>query len=341
MGEKTMEVKVGMLVTLCVGLLVGFIVMLGDCSTAGRGDLYLDVDTTSDLKVGSPVKIAGVPAGKVEAINYMGGQVDPATKERVWVRVTLRVDSEKIPTIHEDSRFYITTQGVLGEKYVEIDPGSPERAPLAAGAYRKGEPPLRLEIIAAQAGRLLESVTKLVGDNEGSLAAILNDTRDTVASLKSAAAKADTLISANEAKIGKVIDELLAVEADARQLLAGANHAVGDGDELRRTILNAQEISGEVRAQIGPVVSNLNNTLGQYSKLAETGQVAVEDVRAGVIAGIGDARKALADVSVLTGRIRDGKGSLGAILADDEIYDDVREMLKDLKRHPWKFLWKE
>jgi phospholipid/cholesterol/gamma-HCH transport system substrate-binding protein len=231
-----MEVKVGMLVTVCVGLLAGFIVMLGDCSTAGRGDLFLDVDTTSDLKVGSPVKIAGVPAGKVDAIVYRGGEIDEATKRRVWVRVKLRVDSEKIPTIHDDSRFYITTQGVLGEKYVEIDPGSPEKPSLAPGAVRRGEPPLRLEIIAAQAGRLLESVTKLVGDNEGSLAAILNDTRDTVASLKSAAAKADTLISANEEKLTKIIDELLAAEADARTLLASANHAIGDGDELRRTI---------------------------------------------------------------------------------------------------------
>lgn len=336
-----MEIKVGMLVTVCVGLLAGFIVMLGDCSTAKRGDLFLHVDTASGLKVGSPVNIAGVPAGKVDTIDYKRGDIDPTTKEPVWVRVRLRVDSDKIPTIHDDSRFYITTQGVLGEKYVEIDPGSPDKPSLAPGAIRRGEPPLRLEIIAAQAGRLLESVTKLVGDNEGSLAAILHDTRDTMASLKSAAAKADTLISANEEKISKIIDELLAVEADARQLLASANHAVGDGDELRRTIQNAQEISGEIRSQVGPVVSGLQSTLGQYSKLAETGQAAVEDVRSGVVAGIGDARKALADVAILTGKVRDGKGSLGALLADDEIYDDVREMLKDLKRHPWKFLWKE
>jgi phospholipid/cholesterol/gamma-HCH transport system substrate-binding protein len=336
-----MEVKVGMLVTVCVGLLVGFIVLLGDCSTSARGDLFLDVDTTSDLKVGSPVKIAGVPAGKVEDIVYRGGKVDPETKELVWVRVRLRVDSEKIPTIHDDSLFYITTQGVLGEKYVEIDPGSPERPSLAAGAIRRGEPPLRLEVIAAQAGGLLKSVSKLVRDNEGALGDILRDTRETVASLKSAAAKVDSLVAGNESKLQGIIDELVAIEADARQLLAAANNAVGDGEELRRTIANAEEISGEVRSRVGPVVSKLESTLTQYSALAETGQAAVEDVRTGVVAGISDARKSLADVAVLTGKIRDGKGSLGALLADDEIYDDVREMLKDLKRHPWKFLWKE
>ena len=29
------------------------------------------------------------------------------------------------------------------------------------------------------------------------------------------------------------------------------------------------------------------------------------------------------------------------LAAFGEIDDDVREMMKDLKRHPWKFLWKE
>lgn len=336
-----MEVKVGILVTVCVGLLVGFIVLLGDCSTADRGTIYVDVSTTSDLKVGSPVKIAGVPAGKVDEIVYKGGEMDDAVGRRVWVRLHLRIDSEKIPTIHEDGKFYITTQGVLGEKYVEIDPGTPELASLKSGAVVEGVPPMRLEVIAAQAGSLLESVSKLVKDNEGALGDILGDMRETMSSMKSAAARIDKLVTDNEGKVAKAVDELVALETDARQLIASANHAVGDGEELRQTIANAREVSADIRARVGPVVGELEATLQKYAALAETGQAAVEEVRTSVVDGIGDARKALADISVLTGRIRDGKGSLGALLADDEIYDDVREMLKDLKRHPWKFLWKE
>ncbi len=30
-----------------------------------------------------------------------------------------------------------------------------------------------------------------------------------------------------------------------------------------------------------------------------------------------------------------------ALLADQELYDDVKELLADLRRHPWKFIWKE
>ena len=55
----------------------------------------------------------------------------------------------------------------------------------------------------------------------------------------------------------------------------------------------------------------------------------------------GEVRKALRGVSELMENVRDGEGTIGALLHDREMYDDIREMMKDLKRHPWKFLWKE
>jgi len=39
--------------------------------------------------------------------------------------------------------------------------------------------------------------------------------------------------------------------------------------------------------------------------------------------------------------LRAGKGTIGALLARDELYSDIREMIRDLKRNHWKFLWKE
>jgi phospholipid/cholesterol/gamma-HCH transport system substrate-binding protein len=36
-----------------------------------------------------------------------------------------------------------------------------------------------------------------------------------------------------------------------------------------------------------------------------------------------------------------GRGTIGQLIIDQEIYDDLKEMLRDLKRHPWKMLWRE
>ena len=46
-------------------------------------------------------------------------------------------------------------------------------------------------------------------------------------------------------------------------------------------------------------------------------------------------------VGSVVDHIRAGKGTAGAFVWDDAIYLDLKEMVRDLKRNPWKFLWKE
>jgi len=341
MGERAIEVKVGILVIICMALLVAFLVLLGDYSTTERGDLYLDVPTSANLKPGAPVKVAGVLAGRVAGVEYRGGEYDETTGRRVFVRVQLQIDVEKIPTLHEDAIFYITTQGVLGEKYVEIDPGSLDKEPLHAGDVLQGEPPLRLEIMAHNANRLLSALARIVRDNEATLDEILGETAGLVRTARSAAERVDGLLADNGAKIGEVLDELLTLERDASTLIASAQTALGDGKGVNRTVVEVEKLARDVRTQIKPVIAEVRATLSRYRDLANVGVDTVEDARGKVGGLLSKGELVVSDVAAMVGDTRRGKTSLGALLNDTEIYDDVREMLKDLKRHPWKFLWKE
>jgi phospholipid/cholesterol/gamma-HCH transport system substrate-binding protein len=38
--------------------------------------------------------------------------------------------------------------------------------------------------------------------------------------------------------------------------------------------------------------------------------------------------------------VRRGEGTVGALVMDEAIYDDLQEMLRDLKHNPWKFFWR-
>ncbi|MGM0574561.1 MAG: MlaD family protein [Myxococcota bacterium] len=341
MRERGIEVKVGILVTVCLALLVAFIVVLGDYSGGDRADLFLDVSTSAELKPGAPVKVAGVPAGKVKDVAYHGGRYDEDLGRRVYVRVHMRVDRDKLPTVHEDARFFITTQGLLGEKYVEIEPGTPESPSLEAGDIEQGEPPLRLELMAYNANRLLATLSDIIRDNEEAIGDLLVDSHATVKSLRRAAERVDGLLADNEENVDAALAELLELERQAQTFLASAQGAIGDGESLRRTIEHAEALSGDLRGQVGPIVGDVRETLASYRQVAETGDEAIVEVKDGVLALLGDARHATSDVATLTERIERGEGSLGALLQDTELYDDVREMLKDVKRHPWKFLWKE
>ena len=74
-------------------------------------------DNVGDLKVGSPVTMAGVNLGEVESI-----RIDWNTYKAV---VAMRIDS-KYDKIPDDSDASIQTQGLLGGKYIGIGAGGSE-----------------------------------------------------------------------------------------------------------------------------------------------------------------------------------------------------------------------
>jgi phospholipid/cholesterol/gamma-HCH transport system substrate-binding protein len=73
-----------------------------------------EFDNIADLKVGSPVTLAGVKIGEVEGI-----RIDPQTFKAL---VGMRIDS-KYNQIPDDSFASIQTQGLLGGKYIGFSPG--------------------------------------------------------------------------------------------------------------------------------------------------------------------------------------------------------------------------
>ena len=53
------------------------------------------------------------------------------------------------------------------------------------------------------------------------------------------------------------------------------------------------------------------------------------------------ANATVADTQAIVSHIKGGKGTVGALVMDEEVYDDMQELVRDLKHNPWKFLWRE
>ena len=52
-------------------------------------------------------------------------------------------------------------------------------------------------------------------------------------------------------------------------------------------------------------------------------------------------KQAAGDATTITGHIKRGRGSVGALVMDEQLFDDLQELARDLKHNPWKFFWKE
>lgn len=346
--ESSIELKVGLLVFICTALLVGFVWVLGDFGGGSEHVVHVDYITASDIKPGAPIKVAGVGAGKVQKVEYWGGKKDPEIGRHVIVRVTLGMETAVGTTLHEDARFYISTLGVLGEKYIEVDPGTPTKPLLPNGAKVVGMPPLRMEVLAQQLTRVAGVVTRILESNEKHLTGLIQHADETLVATRKAVDHADQVILANRDGIKTVIGGVSGSVKRVDKLLASAQHAIGDGGGVRRTIDNTQHLTGTLKREAGPILvaakAAASNVRAFSAKLRQepTAKVLLGSQQHQQIAAVlRKADGAVGDVKAMTGNVRDGKGSLGGVVGDNELFMDVKLLVKDLKRHPWKFIWRE
>jgi phospholipid/cholesterol/gamma-HCH transport system substrate-binding protein len=158
--------------------------------------LTVDFDTASGLEPKSDVKMAGVKIGKVEEIQLVGNRA----------RLVLRIQQGiRIPI---DSVGSIQTQGLLGEKNVEILPGKdPQRNLPAGGQVTNTLSPTNLDEIVRKLSAIGDDVKKFTetlsatfGTEEGkkALSDILRDVQATTASLR-------TVMQGNEQRIERIL----------------------------------------------------------------------------------------------------------------------------------------
>lgn len=163
------ETKVGILALVSVLLVVVFAYFMGLISPFSNSkELHIMYNFAGGIEEGSPVRVMGIKVGKVKSITF-----DPSFKmengEEVKLRLTITVDKKAWSSVRKDSKFFINLAGVIGEKFLEISPGSIEAEEYSSGDYVRGEDPPRIDQLISQSYGLAGKIIELVDKNEGSV----------------------------------------------------------------------------------------------------------------------------------------------------------------------------
>lgn len=170
--QWTLEVKVGAFIVSGFALLIFFIFAIGDFSTAFQRSYLLRVlfETANGITEGSPVQYAGVEVGKVHRVHV----VFPADQSTPQVELIARLPANI--TVRADDSASISTFGLLGEKYLEINPGAGAGAVLEPNGRLMGKPPVSTERIMERSNEVLtefkqtlQGINSLVGDPEAGI----------------------------------------------------------------------------------------------------------------------------------------------------------------------------
>lgn len=173
------ETKVGILFVVAIAMVAAFAWYLGALNPFTRqNEIWVAYNFAGGVEVGSPVRVMGIKVGKVTDIEFKPGMVAP-NGEEVKLRIKVSINNEAWPTVRRDSKFFINLAGVIGEKFVEITPGTAKSPALTSGAFVRGEDPPRIDQLISQSYGLAGKILDMVEKNEGSV----SDTLDKMNSL--------------------------------------------------------------------------------------------------------------------------------------------------------------
>jgi phospholipid/cholesterol/gamma-HCH transport system substrate-binding protein len=335
-SPRSIEVKVGVLILTALGLLAVFILVLGGVNFQPTYSIQVDFDNPGGLQSGAPVKIAGIKVGKISEMGFRGGGIDPVTGKRDGL-IRLKVDIEKRyrESIHDNALFYVTNQSVLGEQFLAIEPGSAERPLLPLDRPVRGLDPPRLDMLIAEMYELLHSTVSGLRDNREQIGEAFDGLRKTLKGT-------GDFFQKNGSRLDHIAENTEKITVDADDLVRGARSKYVENPQIDRILGNAERVSGDAEPLIADArvaVANarrITDTVGdpkQQLKLKQTlDDVAEIAARAKVVTG---------DAEEILSHVKRGKGTVGAVVMDEQLYDDLQELVRDLKHNPWKFFWRE
>lgn len=206
------EAKVGMMFIVSLILVAAFAFVLGVLNPFSLShELNVAYNYAGGIEVGSPVRVMGIKVGKVKSIHFEP-KLKMTSGEEVKLRVVITISKDAWETVRADSQFFINLAGVIGEKFIEISPGSLSAAPLKPGQLVRGEDPPRIDQLISQSYGLAGKIFEFVENNEASVVDTIKMMNNLVTNLNSLLKQVDATTS----------------NKDARALIKNMNVVVGD-----------------------------------------------------------------------------------------------------------------
>lgn len=222
----------------------------------------------------TPIKVAGINAGKIKSIELSGRDALITFEIQEKVKVT------------PNAKLKIKSVGLLGDKFIDIDLGAESDERLQEGSFLTTEGGGGFDSLAKDASAVLKDVKEITAgikealrDDEGR-----NVVKQIVENINEVTSSLRRITDNNEEKVNKIID-------DIEQLSSQLAH---ETDRYQKDSLMAD------LSKIGPILDKVDATVS--------------------------------DLKVIVADVKDGKGTVGKLLRDDAVVDQVSQTLSSVNR---------
>ena len=342
------QLRVGLTV-IFASITLAFLIFLMTGTTGLLTPKYLIrayVDNAGGLRVGAPVRLEGVDIGNVTRIRVVSDQ----NRRLEPVEIMMKVSTKYADTMRSDCVVLLSTAGVLGEVFVDLDCREAKGGPLVNGAeLPTRDVPQLQDVVRASQGTLqnvdilvrrLNDILSYIQSGQGSIGKVIYDpslfnrANDMLNQMQQIVAQANS----RNGTIGKLLN--------SDELYNKANTAVDNVNKIIDEINEGNGTAGkfikdpalynnanETLAKANQLMTDINSGKGTLGKLAKDEALAkkLDDT--------------ITRLNTILERLEKGEGSAGQLLVNKSLYNNAdatlastHDLIEAIRKDPKKYL---
>lgn len=295
------ELRVGLFVL--VGLLilaVGIFYVTGAGVLGPKYHLRTYLPEVSGLATGAPVRLDGVEIGNVDRI-ALAPRDRGKTPDRMHnIEVGMKLDRKYQNDVLTDSTASLVTEGLLGNRYVNIQRGY-TGVPLKDG-----------QVVSGTEEKAIKEVVERSADVLANLQALSDEVRDLIAGVKTGKGSLGKLLTDDQA-----YNHLNRILANSDLIVSNVRAGQGTVGKLLMTDETSTKVDKAVD-QVNDVLADLRAQKGTLGKLLYDPTL------------YDQAKEALGNGNALLGDVRAGRGTFGKLATDETLYNKIRDTSSNL-----------
>ncbi|MEK6539431.1 MAG: MlaD family protein [Deltaproteobacteria bacterium] len=313
MAKLTPEAKVGIFVLIGIILLVYMSLRVGGIQfgMAEGYEVYIRFDSAAGLDNDAPVRVAGVEIGRVKGIVLQNNKA----------KVVLRINPDV--KIGKDFTAVLKTKGLLGERYVELIPGSPNAPSLEAGGeitrvttYTDLDKLISiLSDAATDIKKVSESLSNALGGREGQATL-----KNIVTNIDEITERLNNVVKRNDEKFARIVNnfELFSkILKEQGPEITGGLKAVADN--LNQLIAENKEPLRDGIDNLRTATAKLGETMETINRLAKNVEPKIDD--------------SVETIKSIVNKVDRGEGTLGKLVNDTTIHDSFNKTLTGINSY--------
>lgn len=334
------ELRVGMFVMLGLAVLaVGIFYVTGSGFLGPKYKIKTFLPEVSGLAPGAPVKLDGVVIGNVDKVELVPREHGKTPDKMHSIMVDMRIDKKFQYDILSDSTASLVTEGLLGNRYVNIQRGYTGSPIVEGQAVPAGDVTDLMANFKTLSGQVSDMLTDIKA-GKGTLGKLITND-EAYNNLNNLILKGNQIVSGVQAgkgtlgklvtnddlyvKVDKGVNQFNTILSDVREQKGTIGKLLYDPslyDQAKKALENGNTLMGDVRAgkgTLGKLVTD--DTL--YNKL----------------------RDSSSNIETITSKMNKTDNTAGKLFNDPQLYDnftklsaEMRQMLEDFRKNPKKYL---